>query len=294
LANLTVVGYGRLALFGPHLSLDPRYNAEMAFLLPITLVLAFLPNRRSASARWLPRPSPRVWAAAAAVALAAYVVSSANAYTNLMHSWDGERSHAWADELRASVADLRANGIEPKLLDVSAPFPVIAAAMPPVGLLSMVIPSIDASLQVVATGDDLYVPDESGRVVPVTFTDVWSAEPVAAKAQGVLRVDQGSVRPRGDALCATSSLQAVLTIATGRRTANGTTFVAVQLADATPLQLTVLLDRGQGYTGLPVAVGFDSTHNTGRSRIDPGTLQGVQLQLPQGACVKRIALQRVQ
>jgi hypothetical protein len=42
--HTALLGYGRLAVYGALVSLDLRYVTEFAYLIPLTLVLAFAPT----------------------------------------------------------------------------------------------------------------------------------------------------------------------------------------------------------------------------------------------------------
>ena len=137
--NVSMVGYGRIAPFGVLIGLDARYSAEIAYLLPITLVLAFAPDepgegrvrglavvRRAEDAVRAAFARHRGLAYAALAPLVVlWILSCANAYTRLADTWPGGAAGTITDRWVQALDRVSAAG-PATVVDSYLPFAVSA------------------------------------------------------------------------------------------------------------------------------------------------------------------------
>lgn len=202
LVNMVLIGLSRIVDFGTGVGLDPRYNAEMALLLPIALALAFRAADTAegdiapaASAR---RRPPIVPVAVAAILL---TTSCANAYNRVERSWGGARSQAWVDRVRATAPALRGADGRISVLDAIAPYDVVAAGFPPYNRLSSVLPLVlDNRADFDGGGVRPAVVEPDGSVRPARLTPLWAGRfPSQECGPKVVRrtVENGAAERRG-------------------------------------------------------------------------------------------------
>ena len=178
LVNLVLIGLSRIADFGTGVGLDPRYNAEMAMLLPIALALAF---RRpdtvggdTAHAASVRRPPPIATVLPVAVAGILLTASCANAYNRVEHSWGGARAQDWVDQVRATAPALRDPDGRVSVIDAVAPYDVVAAGFPPYNRLSRVLPLVlDERADFDGGGGRPAVVEPDGSLRPARLTPLW-------------------------------------------------------------------------------------------------------------------------
>jgi hypothetical protein len=144
-ANVGLIGYAQLYQFGPSIGLDLRYNAEFAFLLPLTLLLAF---RGPGDGQRIPfRPRGALVAVAAGGVAVAVTLSVFSSYVRVERAWGAEKSRALTANVRASLASLRSRGVEPVLMDDDVPFEVVTGIPAPFNRLSSVLPLVDERIR---------------------------------------------------------------------------------------------------------------------------------------------------
>jgi hypothetical protein len=187
--NVGVVGYGRIGPFGVLIGLDPRYSAEIGFLLPLALVLAFLPSEPSggpvggvallrraeeAARGWL-RRHPAVGYAALAPLVAVWVASCANSHTRLSDAWPSEGSRAVTERTLRGLDRVRATGAPATVLDGNVPFAVIAAGQ---GRIADWMHVFRPSFRFDGPAGPIYVIRPDGAVVPTHDVRVLYGRPV--------------------------------------------------------------------------------------------------------------------
>jgi hypothetical protein len=170
--NAIMVGAGRLHLFGPSIGQDLRYVAELAFLWPLAIVLAFgVSVTRGASGRLAMVAVTVRRLAATPAGMTAIAIAFLASYAGTLHrlaaAWPTERSAAFAARIRADAARLRAAGDRPAVIDGPAPFDVVAGIAPPFNTIATVLPEIDPRIPVNQPGHPLVTVAGDGALEPV-------------------------------------------------------------------------------------------------------------------------------
>lgn len=268
LVNLGLIGLSRVVDFGTGVGLDPRYNAEMALLLPLAVALAFsAPNTAEdiTAPAGEARPRPGL-ATALPVALAAILLtaSSANAYHRVERSWAGARSQAWVDRVRATAPALRGPDGRVSLIDAKAPFDVIAAGFPPYDRLSVVLPLVlDDRADFDGGGERPAVVELNGTLRPARLTPVWAGRFPAPE-------------------CGANTLRRA--VDNGREERPGLVRVGVRALEHAA-QIDVVADYGAGGKVQLGPIRLAGGGEAGGVAAAMKGLRGLELRLPAGVCV---------
>jgi hypothetical protein len=138
--HTALLGYGRLAVYGALVSLDLRYVTEFAYLIPLTLALAFastephggpvrgiaLVRRVEASARSFVGAQRSVRSCTLVLLAAVWAASLANSYSRVEKAWPGSDSGAVTKGWLRGVDRVTAPGGPITLIDEKLPFAVVA------------------------------------------------------------------------------------------------------------------------------------------------------------------------
>lgn len=209
-ANSVIVGDGRLGLYGPGIGFDPRYNMELAYLLPVTIGLAYsAPIEHGVSlystvGAWLARRRNRIAVGAAAgLIIGGFAVSLGVSYARISSSWPAGQAGSWVARVEASVARLRRRGINPSVIDAPVPYGVDPSTV----MLSLLLPLLD---------DRIVVDDQSGRDPPAIVASdgavqlavgknlVGGAAPAEVGSHVLTPLPGAAAAIRGSAYCASS------------------------------------------------------------------------------------------
>jgi hypothetical protein len=249
-----IVGNGRLGIYGRGIAYDPRYNTQMTFILPLTVVLALA---ATPTVGWRPRllrrvsTPPRVWFGAAVLA-AALAVSVGISYARLSAAWPARGARAWAAHVRSSVAALHRDGVQPSVLDSDVPPAVDPGHEAPFNRLSVVLPMFR---------EGIVVDDETGRDPPALAardgTIKLAVTHLIASWSGPVLLGSHLLRPavpvaaslRQGAVCAAAGSEPVLLTFTPParvRHAGGVLELDLRPGSSDGI-LFVYFDGGQGY-----------------------------------------------
>ena len=269
LVNAGIIGLSRIADFGTSVGIDPRYNAEMALLLPLALALAFnVPDtgdRPIAPAGAARRPP--VLATALPVALAAILLSAscANAYHRVeRYVFSGVRSRSWADQVRATAPALRGPDGRVSVIDAKAPFEVVNGGFPPYDRLSTVLPLVlKDRADFDGGGERPAVVEPDGSLRPARLTPLWTGRfPARECGPGILR----------------------RTVDNGKEERPGLVRVGVQ-APERAAQAHVVADYGAGQRVELAPIRLPAGGQAGGVAADMKGLRALELSLPAGVCV---------
>lgn len=271
LVNIGLIGLSRIVDFGIEVGLDPRYNAEMALLLPIALALAFRgPDTAenvadpSAPAR---RRTPLATALPVAIAALLLTVSCANAYNRVERSWGGARSQPWVKQVRASAPALRGRDGRVSVIDAIAPYDVVALGFPPYNRLSRVLPLVlGDGIDFDGGGERPAVVEPDGSLRPARLTPLWTGLfPAQECGPRIVR----------------------RTVFSGNVERPGLLRVGVQPASQAA-QIDVLADHGAGLqqaSPIRLAAGAEA----GGVAAEMKGLRTLELHVPDGVCVQSLA-----
>lgn len=315
IANVALIGYARLVQFGPGIGHDMRYEAEFALVIALTLALAFgpleadgSPGRPLAAAfaaralRLTATARARRWPLPAAAALACllWAGSVVSSYRQVNEQWVGNKSHAWAEQVRRTTEAIRRSGREPTLLDAAAPFDVVAGLGPNNNLgsvLGVIAPDILVNSARPAAVPSVVEPDGTVRKLRLDLVSASSAAALERREQ--LTVTGAMSRTgAGGAVCVDAAADAaalvewpVPPVARGR----GLLVAADVRGDGPGSQVLVFLDTAGAYAG-PVS-DFAITPSRGVLRIYPpgDALRKLRLDVQPGGslCVSRLSLYRI-
>ncbi len=272
-----IVGNGRLGIYGPSMAYDPRYNAEMTFALPLTLVLAFAGV--PATGAWSPsRLVPaRVLPPLCVLIAAGLAASTGLSYARLANAWPARQAGAWAGHVRSSLTALRARGIQPSILDSTVPVTVEPQNEGQYSRLSTVLPMFGEGIVVDdQSGRDppsVIAPDGTIRLATATVQASWSG--LQLMQRHLVSVAPGNAALRGGALCAVAGYDPVLiTLRLGPRVNADATVLELRLAPGGGEgRLYVYLDGGTGYPAGPSQVlGIALADRILRITLAPGRL----------------------
>jgi hypothetical protein len=274
--NVVLVGVGRLHLFGPQIGQDLRYEAEFAFLLPLTLALAFtVPPRPAALYRRLASLPLRP---ALAVLAAAYLAAYVGTLDRVTDEWPGEGARRYVENMRGDIGRLRAQAPEQRLavLDATLPFELIAGQGPPHDRLFGAMPEIDPDVAVNRPGR-LLVAQPDGHLAPAR----------------VLPRDERT--PAGSARCLAPDGDGFITWRP--RSGPGPEQPLLLRAEADPQPaariLPLLVDRGGGMPGGPDRdASFEERSNQAITELGATSVTELRLQVPAGmdVCIRRLEL----
>lgn len=178
-ANMAVHGWFRLSQVSADLlAYEHRYYVELAYLVPIAVVLAF-PRARPAPSR------PAVALAVAAVAL--HVVLFAGAAAESAASWSGYRARPWMTNAVADVRRLQALGVQPVVLDALVAEAVAPAWMAPYSCASQAFRTFAPDLRFSGEGPRFALAAD-GRLEPAAIGQAGancssSVEPLSASVE---------------------------------------------------------------------------------------------------------------
>jgi hypothetical protein len=177
-ANMAVHGWFRLnQLAADLLVYEYRYYVELAYLVPIAVVLAFPATQRRA-----PEPST---VALAVAAVAVHVALFTGAAAQTAATWSGYAARPWMGNAMADVQRLRALGVEPVLMDSLVSEAVAPALMAPYSYASQVFRTFAPDLRFNAADGALYVLAPDGHLQPAErrpIVDLASSWPDCAGA----------------------------------------------------------------------------------------------------------------
>jgi hypothetical protein len=254
LANVALVGWARVGVFGPGLALDHRYFVECAPLFAIAAAVAFHrdPGTRTpdtwASAdptpvdrdEGVPERTAKAGSLRWAVVVAAAVVLLHGALAwrssdGLADAWPAaRRAKPFVANIESSLAALRQQGVEPSFAPTDVPFDIVSSAFVPYNQLDRFLPIVDPSVQFAQAGPP-YVLDPVGHVVPAVRSPLFEAGPPTLTAR--MRVEGGELVARSTDVC----------IVAGADGARGTLPVT-RTAHAGPWFLEAVVDGGPGAT----------------------------------------------
>jgi len=269
LVNLGLIGLSRIVDFGTGVGLDPRYNAEMALLLPLALALAFVaPDAGDAPAAATRRPPIVATALPVAVGAMLLTASCVNAYQRVERSWAGARAQAWVDEVLATAPPLRGPDGRVSVIDAKAPFDVVAAGFPPYDRLSAVLPLVlDDGADFDGGGERPAVVEPDGSLRPARLLPVWAGRfPAQECGPGVLR----------------------RTVDNGGEERPGLVRVGVQ-APEHAAQIDIRADYGSDGKVLLSPIRLAAGGEAGGVAAEMKGLRALELALPAGVCVHSLA-----
>jgi hypothetical protein len=289
LVTMVPLGLNRVQLFGLEIGHELYYQQSLQLMFFVLLAFAIKPS--FGPARTSPTPIAalarsllaRPWRAAvvAGAGIAAYAALYVTSVDGLANSsWQPRRAHSFIAAFHASVARVvLRTGHEPVLIDHTLPPDVVPAMFTPFDHYDEFLPVVGARVQFDRAAGPVYVLDEYGRLRPVRFQPV---------ARGLLGA--GACAP---AAGAPTAVRVPLQRA-----------VAVPQSDPTPSALRVTV---QMTAGAQVNVAFEKG-----SRLIPDdayphifppgrgeyfvpltlatTVDVVELALPPGSCITRLAL----
>jgi hypothetical protein len=271
LVNMVLIGLSRIVDFGTGVGLDPRYNAEMALLLPIALALAFrgpdTAEHAIAPPAYQRRRPPVATAVPIAVAAMLFTASCANAYDRVERTWGGARSQDWVDRVRATAPALRGADGRVSVIDAIAPYDVVALGFPPYNRLSRVLPLVlDDRADFDGGGVRPAVVEPDGTVRPARLTPLWVGRvPTQECGPKVVRrtVDNGGAERRG------------------------LVRVGVQ-PPAQPAQIDVVAGYSSGASGPLEPIRLAPGDEAGGVAAEMKGLRTLELHLPEGVCVRSL------
>jgi hypothetical protein len=269
LINVGLVGVSRIVAFGTGVGLDPRYNAEMALLLPLALALAFAPagdNPAPAASHTTPR-RPLATALGVGVAAALLAASCASAYDRVERSWQGGKARTWVDRVRATAPALRGPNGRVSVVDAAAPPEVVGINLPPFNLLSTVLPVVlDGRVDLDGGGERPAFVEPDGTLRPAWLTRLWGG-------------------PLASPQCGPATL--TRTVDNGGEERPGLVRVAIR-PPARPAHIDVLADVGAGFTVLPRAIRLPAGADAGGVAAEMKGLRTLELRVPAGVCVRSV------
>ena len=192
--NVALVGLGRLHVFGPTIANDLRYSAEFAFLIPLTLALAFSAPRRAG--RRARRYGRRTAQAVTALAVLAYAASYAGTLDRIADGWEGAAADDAVARYERSVARLRAEGRDPVVLDGPAPYVLVGPSAVPYDRVSTVLAEVDPDREFDAPSPAAAFMASDGSLVapaPAPAASISGGDPALGASEGAATV--------GDARC---------------------------------------------------------------------------------------------
>jgi hypothetical protein len=180
---------GRLWFAGPTIENDIRYNAEFAFLIPLTLVLAY-----SEPASWVGVVRPgralpaRAAAITAAAAVGAFCVALGGTYRRLYDGWPTGQVQSWVENLRSSVAALARHTADLTLVNSPLPIGVGPPGDGQFDQLAQAVPGLDdPQLRVGPPGaGTLAAASSTGTVAPAVAKVLAGGPADELSRQGVL------------------------------------------------------------------------------------------------------------
>lgn len=269
LPNAGVVGLARVVRFGTAIGIDARYNAEMAFLVPLTLALAFRAGSHDGSVGGAPAPASHrrplpVTVLPVALGAALLAASCFNSYGRIERSYYGDQSLAWVRQVRSTATALSGPYGRVSVIDAVAPFYVVSINDPPYDRLSAVLPLVlDGRVDFDGGSATPAIVEPDGSLRPARFTPLWVGR-FAGKECGpkVLRrtVDNGKEERLG--------LVRVLVEAPARAT-----------------QIDVGADYGNGMIVPLRPIRVSAGDEAGGVAAEMKGLRALELRLPAGVCV---------
>jgi len=293
--NAGAIVYSRVGAYGPGISLDPRYNAELAFLLPLATALAFTGGSvRESAVRALGRLRDRgrrlAWPLVVA-GITLLAVSSMSSFERIRDSWSGARSRVWADDVRASAAALRSRGLAPSVLDGVAPWDVAATMWPPFNQYVTILPLIDSSLHVGAGGSAPTIVGTDGAMRLADFAALWGG-PVTMLARSRRLTPGDGLEWRSKALCARAGRKARLLVRVNGFAPDLDVWLGVGVVPTeTRRTIPVFLDRSSGFQAVPdLMLPVPAAGRLTGGFVSPGVYRRVLLDVPPRACVRSLVL----
>lgn len=169
-ATLALIAAGRLSVLGPEIGLDPRYAADLFWLVPLGVLAALHPRRvQQLGAPWPQTERSHRWAApAAAVAAAALAVSSLSTILDERAAWQGREAREVALRIRDEArAFERRTGAPAAVRGGLPPAPLHEARLPPYADNARVLPLLDAPVVVDPPTGITALLSAEGRIEPV-------------------------------------------------------------------------------------------------------------------------------
>jgi hypothetical protein len=297
LTNIILLGIGRVGGFGPRIGLDPRYYAEMAFLLPLAIALAFRPAARTSAAAAVAatarraggdlRPRSAVAWAGVAIAGALLVVSTLNNNHRLDRSWEGRQARAWADKVRAQSEPLRDASGRLSLLEDGTPTFVRGINLPPYDQLSLIGDLlVDDPVVFDGSGERPLVVEDDGSVRPAVISPLAGGSSADPGARAT--VVAGAGRPTARGFCATSDAQVRLTARIEVPVQSQVRVEVDRVGGDAARGIEVRVDRGDGIPeGYEKALLVWPGSTKGAVGIAPGPIRAFSVTVPAGTCMTR-------
>lgn len=308
--NVALVGIGRLGGFGAGIGRDPRYYAEMGYLLPLAVALAFrrfgtTRNQTETAPDQLTPASPEVpeaensfrvpgatkGIAIALVATVAFLASSVNSFARLDKYWQGKDSRAWVDNLRATAGAGRDGEGILSIIEGAVPFTVVAINEPPFNQRSLIVPFVLKGYNVFdGSGDQPQVIGPTGRVRPARLTRVAGGDVTVPATQA--EVTQGDAAKAPGGLCVKTA-PSVVEVPVRKTLLQGTYLrIAVDAPPGGDVRgFGMRVDRGKGLpSGFERFANVRPGQHAGGAIIDPGPVREIAISVPAGSCLASVEL----
>lgn len=279
-ANIALLVYQRMSMFGPTIVYDLRYYAQLslAFGVAAACVVAVVLRRRSAATptRW-PRHAP---AALAVTALVVYLVVTTGSVLDLQRAWtlNTDPPKAFLGTLSTAVdaAERQPNDARPALLDRVLPDRVVASWLTSFNTVANVAPLV-GDLPVGEYRPRLAAVDDEGALVPMRAVR-RAAFPITPEQREACRTEQPSALrlDLSQSLPAPTGAwaQPPFVVVELQRPVSSGRFTLQPTSGPNAAGYYEVPASGTGSVTVPVLAAADAT------------VDGLNLSLPPGACVR--------
>nr|MDP9006808.1 hypothetical protein [Actinomycetota bacterium] len=293
MANALLVGVPRIADWGTGIAYFYRYYPEVTFVAPIALGAVFLRVRKPGSTDGeVGRRSFRDLPAGAyvlVVALAAHLVVASATAEEISDASPGRQAKPYIDNVRRDLARLDEAGIRPSIVDGVVPDFVVASwavyGPPFQNRHSEVLSLIDPTLRFDRADGPLFEVADDGRLTPVALVPVAGGWAPRLVEEGTLRTSGTTTEGSRDGLCVRASGSPTpVELRPSSPLSGENWYLVLQVRTQQPLSVSV--DRGSGYGGLPdhvVAVG--GAEGDRLVKLGGPDLQGVRIDVPASSSV---------